>query len=67
MNGVAVSEENREALLETIKQMLQEYRADPFVEECLNQINDLQKILREGTPEQLQQAESLIVNLFALL
>ena len=47
--------------------MLQEYRADPFVEECLNQINDLQKILREGTPEQLQQAESLIVNLFALL
>jgi len=47
--------------------MLQEYCDDPFVEDCLNQINNLQKILREGTPEQHEQAQGLIINLVSLV
>ena len=34
-----------------IRQMLQEYAQDPFIDDCLNQIRNLQKILKEGSIE----------------
>ena len=47
--------------------MLQEYAQDPFIDDCLNQITNLQKILKEGSVEQYESAQSLIIDLVELL